>query len=287
MKLSDCSLLVALNISQWTARKYDKKATETIAAKHGIDNGVGRYNKSLLPFTDMLNNITNKAAMMRLEFYANTLPYTYEGVRLLPSKNYFDFMKLMNQHIMEWRVLVDTFTQHYEELVKNAEDNLGPLYNTNDYPTPENLLTRFKIDLTVSPVPDATGFYDVLTADMAKAQAEEYIKTAENTAQKAMQECWDRLYEVVRRFPEKLASDGTLRTDHVQSMLNHAEEVCGLLAKLNIANDPVLEGMRLEVLKQLCEYNADVISSHDQTRDKVRTDAEEIMRKMSAYMGVQ
>ena len=34
MKLSDKALLVQLNISQWTARKYDKKATEQVAATY-------------------------------------------------------------------------------------------------------------------------------------------------------------------------------------------------------------------------------------------------------------
>ena len=286
MKLSDCSLLVALNISQWTARKYDKNATKEIAIKHGIDSVVGRYNKSLMPFTDMLNNINNASTVLRTAFYTNTLPYTYEGVRLLPSRNYLDFVTLMNGHIANRQLSVDMFLAHYMELVDNAEDNLGPLYNPTDYPTPEAIKEKFSVNLTVSPVPDSAGFYDILTEAIAKERADELVKKHESTAHKAMQECWQRLYAVVSKFPEKLVNETkSLRVDHVHSMIHNAEEMCELLAKLNILNDPNLEAMRLEVQKLLCGYSPEVVSSHDVTKEKIRADAEAIMRKMSAFMG--
>ena len=43
MKLSDKALLVQLNISQWTARKYDKRATEQVAQQNGSASQAGRY----------------------------------------------------------------------------------------------------------------------------------------------------------------------------------------------------------------------------------------------------
>ena len=36
MKLSDKALLVQLNVSQWTARKYDKRATEQAQALENL-----------------------------------------------------------------------------------------------------------------------------------------------------------------------------------------------------------------------------------------------------------
>lgn len=286
MKLSQCSLLVTLSISQWTARKYDKSATREIAAKHGIDSQVGRYNKSLLPMTDDLNNITNLAAGIRIWFYANTLPYTYEGVRLLPSKGYFEFINDMNSRLQAWRGAVDKFLAHYDVHVKNAEDMLGPLYKVEDYPTPENIKERFSIDVKVSPVPDEAGFFNVLVDDMAKEQAVIYAKEMENTAQKATRECWERLHGVVTKFVEKLASEAaTLREDHVQSMLDNAQEMCILLTKLNIMNDPDLEALRSEVESSLCAYSASVLSTHDLTKNQVKDAADAILRKMSAFMG--
>lgn len=285
MKLSDCSMLVALNISQWTARKYDKKATKEIADKHGVYDLVGRYNKLLLPMEDTLKAVTNYAAGMRQKFYLNTLPYTYEGVRLLPSKGYFEFVNMMNSDIVIWRTMVDVFVDSYTQRVVNAEQLLGTLYNVEDYPPADKIKDRFQIGLIISPVPDAKGFYDVLSEDMAKAQAAEYIKSAESTAQKAMQDCWNRLYEAVQRINDKLSKDN-LREDHVQGMLDFAEDTCAVLERLNIANDPNLEALRLEVLKSLVPYNAQLLSAHDGIKAKAKAESDAILRKMGGFMGV-
>ena len=92
MKLSDKALLVQLNVSQWTARKYDKRATEQVAQQNNTTIGAGRYNKSLLPMNDYLDNVHKKTTAIRAKYYANTLPWGIEGTMLLPSANYLNFM---------------------------------------------------------------------------------------------------------------------------------------------------------------------------------------------------
>ena len=41
--------LSSLSISQWSASKHDRQASEEIAAHHGAQPDVGRYNKLLIP----------------------------------------------------------------------------------------------------------------------------------------------------------------------------------------------------------------------------------------------
>ena len=74
MKLTDKALLAQLNVSQWTARKYDKKVTQQIADQHNTIVEAGRYNKSLLPMNDFLANVHQKSTLIRKKYYANTLP---------------------------------------------------------------------------------------------------------------------------------------------------------------------------------------------------------------------
>ena len=57
MNLSDRALLVQLSISQWTARKFDKKVTNDVANTHGVASSAGRYNKALLPMNDLLDRV--------------------------------------------------------------------------------------------------------------------------------------------------------------------------------------------------------------------------------------
>ena len=46
--LSRKATLVSVNISQWTARKLDRKVTERSHRAHGAPESAGRYNKLLI-----------------------------------------------------------------------------------------------------------------------------------------------------------------------------------------------------------------------------------------------
>ena len=153
MKLSDKALLVQLGISQWTARKYDKRATEQVAQQNGSATQAGRYNKSLLPMNDALNNIHQKSTLIRKKFYANTLPWGIEGTMMLPSANYLNFMTEFRKEKGDWQLLVDTFYQEYPRLHADAQRFLGSLYNKNDYPALHDIQRKFKMDMAVFPVP--------------------------------------------------------------------------------------------------------------------------------------
>ena len=65
MNLNDRALLVQLNVSQWTARKYDKSASKEVTTAHGASSAAGRFNKSLLPMNDKLDNIHKKTTHIR------------------------------------------------------------------------------------------------------------------------------------------------------------------------------------------------------------------------------
>ena len=123
MKLSDKALLVQLNISQWTARKYDKRATEQVAQQNASALTAGRYNKSLLPMNDALTNIHQKSTLIRKKFYTNTLPWGIEGTMMLPSANYLNFMTEFRKK-SEWQTLVDAFFQEYPRLHADAQSSL-------------------------------------------------------------------------------------------------------------------------------------------------------------------
>ena len=120
MKLSDKALLVQLNVSQWTARKYDKRATEQVAQQNNTLISAGRYNKSLLPMNDYLDNVHKKTTAIRAKYYANTLPWGIEGTMLLPSANYLNFMTEFRNEKAEWKKLVDNFWDEYPRLKQDA-----------------------------------------------------------------------------------------------------------------------------------------------------------------------
>ena len=230
MKLSDKALLVQLNISQWTARKYDKRATEQVAQQNASALTAGRYNKSLLPMNDALTNIHQKSTLIRKKFYTNTLPWGIEGTMMLPSANYLNFMTEFRKEKAEWQTLVDTFFQEYPRLHADAQRFLGNLYNRNDYPALHDIQRKFKMDMAVFPVPSNDFRVSIGDEELSRIQQDVEARV-QNAAQQAMEEAWQRLYDRVKHMADKLADPKSVFRD---TLVENTKEVCSILSRLTL-----------------------------------------------------
>jgi len=76
--LSTRAMLCSLSISQWSASKHDPQASQEIAAHHGAQPDVGRYNKLLIP-KETLAEVHRIAGEARREHYFMTLPWDDNG----------------------------------------------------------------------------------------------------------------------------------------------------------------------------------------------------------------
>ena len=281
MKLSDKALLVQLNISQWTARKYDKRATEQVAQQNGSASQAGRYNKSLLPMNDAPNNIHQKSTLIRKKFYTNTLPWGIEGTMMLPSANYLNFMTEFRKEKADWESLVDTFYHEYPRLHADAQRFLGNLYNKADYPELHDIQRKFKMDMAVFPVPSNDFRVSIGDAELERIQQDVEARV-ENSAQQAMKEAWQRLYDRVKHMAEKLADPKAVFRD---TLVENTKEVCSILSRLNFADDPDLETMRQQVEGSLANNHPESLRNDPDLRKNKAEEAKAIMDKMGAFMG--
>ena len=280
MNLSDRCLLVQLNVSQWTARKYDKRASKEVTTAHGAASAAGRFNKSLLPMNDKLENIHKKTTFIRAKYYNNTLPWGLDGTMMLPTANYLSFMTDFRKEKGEWEQLVQEFLDEYDQMKLDAQRILGSLYYAADYPNVLELRHKFKMDMAVFPVPSADFRVAIGSEELTRIQqdVERRVKEAE---QAALKDVWNRLYERVKHMAEKLADPKAIFRD---SMLENAREICAMLPRLNFSDDPNLEAMRQQVEASLLKHPEALRNDPDLRRDTAAT-AKDIMDKMGAFMG--
>lgn len=278
--LAEKAVLVQLNISQWTARKFDKGATELVAQQKNAASNAGRYNKALLPDNPYLSAVHKKTGGIRTMFYSNTLKWGIDGTQILPSKNYTDFVAKLSKEKTEWLYLVDEFIHNYDALRTNAQNFLGAMYNEAEYPGVSEVRAKFGIDLVVLPVP-TNDFRVGLNAeeiDRLNKEAEQRVNTAATTA---MKDVWQRLYDRVSNMAEKV---GDMDNKFRSSTIDTLAELCGMLSKLNVLDDPNLEAMRQEVEARLTCYDRDDLVGNPVMRIAVAKEAEDIMSKMDAFM---
>lgn len=280
MNLSDRALLVQLRVSQWTARKYDKRATQEVASNHGTTTAAGRYNKSLLPMNDYLDRVHKKTTHIREKFYNNTLPWGIEGTMMLPTSNYLQFMTDFRKEKSEWWSLVNVFSDNYMDLKDNAKRSLGSLYNEDDYPSVDAIRTKFDIDMAVFPVPSNDFRTNIASDELQKIQ-QDVERRVQDAQQQAMKEVWTRLFDRVKHMAEKLADPKAIFRD---SMIDNAREICALLPRLNFTDDPQLEEMRQDVEAKLIKHPEALRNDPDLRRDTA-AEAKAIMDKMRSFMG--
>ena len=280
MNLNDRALLVQLSVSQWTARKYDKKVTNEVASAHGTTTAAGRYNKSLLPMNDYLDRVHKKTTHIRTKFYENTLPWGIEGTMMLPTSNYLQFMTDFRKEKGEWQYLVNEFVGNYDQLRLDAKRLLGSLYNDEDYPDESDVSRKFKMDMAIFPVP-STDFRVAIASDELTRIQQDVEKRIADAQTTAMKEVWDRLYDRVKHMAEKLADPKAIFRD---TMVENTKELCALLPRLNFMDDPNLEQLRQQVEATLLKHPEALRNDPDLRRDTA-AEAKAIMDKMSVFMG--
>lgn len=280
MNLNDRALLVQLNVSQWTARKYDKRASKEVTSAHGAASAAGRFNKSLLPMNDKLDNIHKKTTFIRQKYYDNTLPWGMDGTMMLPTANYLSFMSDFRKEKGDWESLVQEFLDDYDQMKMDAQRILGSLYDPADYPNGSELRHKFKMDMAVFPVPSADFRVSIGSEELSRIQqdVERRVKDAE---QAALKDVWQRLYDRVKHMAEKLADPKAIFRD---SMLENTREICALLPRLNFSDDPNLEAMRQQVEASLLKH-PEALRNDPDLRQDTAAEAKKIMDAMGAFMG--
>lgn len=288
MTVQNSAILVELNISAWTGRKLDKKVSSEIDASKGTKAKGGNYHKHLLAGTDKLDAVQKIVSAVRVWHYEQTLPWSDGGARLLPMKNFFEYKRTLSMFETQFKQSVDEMLSEYPVLVTAAAFQLGALFNRNDYPDVESITGKFRFSYVFMPVPTA-GDFRIQAADDAiaelQAQAEEHMNKRVNDA---MKDIWTRLHDCLHHMSDKLGDlptprvlkDGTEVYSQVfrDSLVNNAVELCGLLTKLNVTDDPNLEQARHKLESAITGVTAEGLRADDGERDHLKKQVDDILK---------
>lgn len=280
--LSDRAMLAALSISVWTARRYDRKISDEVAKGHNTGTNAGRYNKNLLPVnSEAYKAVIQASGAARTSHYNLTLPWSDEGSRILPAKNFAHYTEVMRQHRTEFETAVAEFVQAYPQLQAYAKTYLNGLYDDEDYPSPASLPWKFGFALKFYPLPTGSDFRVNLADSDVEAIRQQIESDTQNAIVAASQDLWRRLHTGVSRMVERLADDKNIFRD---SLIENLKDLCELLPRLNLTNDAKLTDMCSEVQDKLTIYDPQSLRDSKKLRSQVATEADAIQQQMAAYM---
>jgi hypothetical protein len=242
--ISSSSMLVELSISTWTGRKLDKRASKDITSQNYAVDGVANVNKKLLGDCAELMAVQKFTANLRNAHYAMTMPWSDTGLRLLPTSQYFKYHQQMTTLQAEYERLVALFLNAYDWEIMEAQTKLGDLFIRDDYPTTENLHSKFSFRLTYIPLPDA-GDWRIDIGNEAKEELRAHYENYYSTQLgQAMNDVWKRTYDALSRMSERLDyADHEQKKVFRDSLVENVAEMIELLRVCNVAGDVQMTAM--------------------------------------------
>jgi len=281
MSISSSALLVELNISVWPASKLDREITDKVNSDASAVRGASQTKKNLFAGTSLRKDISDFAARVRLYHNKHTLPWADKGERMLPTALFMDYKQTMNGFEQTFNMMCDNFYLEYPRLVVDAPNNLGSMYKAEDYPEIEEVKLKFGFKRTVKPVPEAGDFrLDIPAYDLEEMRAE-FVKQHDNKLAEAMREPWDRLHKMLVGMSEKLTDkdgDDSKKRYH-DTLITNPIELCGLLTKLNVTNDPKLEEARRQLELTMLSANIENIKEYADSRSALKSKVDAILQK--------
>jgi len=282
--LDTCSMLVEFNASVWTARKLDKTTTtEVVANKNAGSKDAARVNKHLLAGRTELDVIQQAVGRARQFVYDNTLPWSDSGLRLLPTINFMKFTERMNEFDEEIAALVKSFVAIYPTLITAQAMALGDMFRRDDYPTPNEILTKFSFRVNYMPVP-TSGDIRVDVGNQAQAELKAKLEAlTQERIDNAMADIRARLGEHLKRMSDRLTTDyvageAKQRRFH-DSLVEGALELCDMTKALNVVGDASLENARKELEQLLVGVTPDELRKNEAIRQDVKKNVDAILNK--------
>jgi hypothetical protein len=287
--LSRKATLVAVVISQWTARKLDKRVTDEVNRKHNASEDAGRYNKLLIE-KQRLEKLTSLVSKARKLHYTLTKPWCDEGLRILPNTLHGKFADEFRVLKREFADAADDFCRDYPQFVEERKRALKGLFDPNDYPSASEIRSKFNLDTKVFPVPEADDFRsDVLDQDTIEDIKREIAETSDQVLAGAMTDTKEQIIKVVGHMSKKLAEaaakkegDGTFFTD---SLVKNVRELADLLPAFNFNNDPAFDALTKRIQKELCVEEAKTLRTDSDVRDSVKKSADDILKSVESLLG--
>lgn len=275
--ITERAMLVAVHISLWTAVKHDRKVSQDVAHQHGAHLGAGRYNKHLLSGADKLDELRTLAGQIRQYLYKITLPWSDEGLRLLPNDLYFDLMKRMREFEAAFAQGVEDFLTVYPRYIEQVKPELNGLYREEDYPSLDRLREKFSLSLKILPIKCGADFRVKMSAEERARIAREIDADVRRALTEGTEDLWRRLREVVSHMVARLNEP---ESRFHASMVTNVAELVEILPRLNVNGDPDLNRLAAEARQRLCNYSSLELKKQDLLRVTTATNAADIVAEM-------
>jgi hypothetical protein len=261
MNIQSNAMLAQTSISMFGQSKKDKNESNKYAQSHSTTTDSVKVIKTLFDKNDIAE-IKCHATMARNAHAKYTLPWNDQGQRLLPCSVFARYQAEMSEYKSNFDFAVSQFVDKYDAILYRNKQRLNGLFNQSDYPTADEIGSRFQMKTSVTPMPKTDDFRvnELSDADIASIKKGYEVEIQEKL-KGTQAEILNRFKDLVVHMRDVLKDSD--RVFH-KSSADKIRDLVALAPKLNVMDDPDLR-LTISNLRVLVAWHPDDV-------DRARSD---------------
>lgn len=286
INLGSVYVLCEFNASVWTARKLDRKKTDDVVTGAGAaSKGAARVNKNLLAGRPELEEITQLVTEARNYVYANTVPWSDAGQRLLVAARLPKFDARMEEYKAKFDEMVQGFVSVYPTLITAQALALGDMFNRMEYPTAGEIDRKFAMDCVYLPVPSAGDLRVDLVNEIQDDLRGRLAKMEQARVSKAVADINEKFIGHLKRMADRLTTDTDPKTGEpvgrrfTETLVSSAFELCDMVADYNIDKNPDMLVAKQRLESALTGVTVMTLRENPAKREEVRYTVSSILNQ--------
>jgi hypothetical protein len=279
MALADSHQLFSIKGGLPGGSKQKKEVAQEIAKMKNCDEAL--ISVTAKPLAEYLSPIRNHQNAARKELGKHGLPWTSPWV--LIANNDVDVvvpkLEALKQENWEmWRGFMDIYTQ----VVDRKRMEMGTFFDPGDFPDIDKLKVKWKFEILRDVVPDPE--YDI-RAGWSYKQITEMKEVMERQQEDNLKEA---TLELLRRARGPLLNvvdkcnryeGGRAGRFSTETFIGNVRSVVDQMVSGNLTDDPDVESLRREILKEICSLTAQEIREDESLRKETGKLADSLVKK--------
>src|SRR6478736_5011750 len=281
--VSHRAVMVVLNQRAWKGKAVDREVAAQAEINSNAEQGTMTVIKELTP-KHLIQPSKTIMAVGRAEHYKMTIPGLFRGQSILPTKRFEDYMMAQQEFGDQFFAKVDDFIDIYPSIREKAKEKLGTSYKDRDFPSAHAIRSYFDYKVIPGPIPEVSDFrLDGVSQENTDTFRNEVEGSVKQLYAEATQTMFERARDMLESFYRQAknynvnAPGAMLREATIEQMQEFAAHVCDM----NITNDPLLEKVGKELLKDFVDLKGSELRKSADMRTDIANKAEAILKKLS------
>ncbi len=280
--IANSAVLVRLNISVWGASKRNKDLENEVARGKNADPKAMRMYDNLMVGSTGHKDVQKHAANVRLWHTNMTLPWDERGYRLCPTSLFLDYKSQHNLKKAAFDSMLDTFRVKYFSYRETARQYRGDMFNENDYPPVEEVMSKFAWNFVVAPVPESGH----LCIDLPEQEMQELRQSCDEEVERkvaeAAKENEKRLLKELQGISAKCTDTGDDDEDDKKrwhdTFVTNPIDLCRMIKHMNLSNDLKVEEARQRLEDVMAGKTKEMFKDSPTIRQEVKDEVDSIIK---------